>query len=94
MFRDAHPARMQKIMRAVCADLAAEPVEVNGKHNHVDLLVDVPPKAALPKLVNSLKGVSSRRMRQDFPYPTMALPPGQQAPVGPTTSQARTKAHR
>jgi putative transposase len=28
--------------------------------------VKFPPKAALPKLVNSLKGVSSRRMRQEF----------------------------
>jgi hypothetical protein len=27
----------------------------------------VPPKVALSKLVNSLKGVSSRRMRQEFP---------------------------
>ncbi|KQM02756.1 Transposase IS200 like, partial [Frankia sp. CpI1-P] len=26
-----------------------------------------PPKIALSKLVNSLKGVSSRRMRQEFP---------------------------
>ena len=31
------------------------------------LLVSFPPKAALSKLVNSLKGVSSRRMRQEFP---------------------------
>ncbi len=31
------------------------------------LLVNFPPKVALSKLVNSLKGVSSRRMRQEFP---------------------------
>ncbi|CAI7976166.1 transposase [Frankia sp. Hr75.2] len=29
--------------------------------------MNFPPKVALPKLVNSLKGVSSRRMRQEFP---------------------------
>ncbi|WP_406068748.1 IS200/IS605 family transposase [Micromonospora sp. NBC_01638] len=29
--------------------------------------VNFPPKAALAKLVNSLKGVSSRRTRQEFP---------------------------
>jgi REP element-mobilizing transposase RayT len=34
---------------------------------HVHLLVNFPPKIALSKLVNSLKGVSSRRMRQEFP---------------------------
>jgi putative transposase len=29
--------------------------------------VNFPPKVALARLVNSLKGVSSRRMRQEFP---------------------------
>jgi putative transposase len=28
--------------------------------------VNFPPKVALPELVNSLKGVSSRRMRQEY----------------------------
>ncbi|WP_020545878.1 IS200/IS605 family transposase, partial [Nonomuraea coxensis] len=41
--------------------------EFNGENNHVHLLVNFPPKVALSKLVNSLKGVSSRRMRQEFP---------------------------
>jgi putative transposase len=51
----------------VCADFETELVEFNGENNHVHLLVDFPPKVALAKLVNSLKGVSSRRMRQEFP---------------------------
>lgn len=62
-----HLARMEEIMRAVCADFETELVEFNGENNHVHLLVNFPPKVALAKLVNSLKGVSSRRMRQEFP---------------------------
>ena len=54
-------------MRAVCADFETELVEFNGENNHVHLLVNFPPKVALAKLVNSLKGVSSRRLRQEFP---------------------------
>ncbi len=54
-------------MRAVCADFECELVEFNGEGEHVHLLVDFPPKVAVARLVNSLKGVSSRRMRQDFP---------------------------
>lgn len=54
-------------MRAVCADFECELVEFNGETNHVHLLVNFAPKVALSKLVNSLKGVSSRRMRQEFP---------------------------
>lgn len=33
------------------------------------LLLNFPPKVALSKLVNSLKGVSSRRLPQEFPDP-------------------------
>ena len=54
-------------MRAVCADFECELVEFNGENNHVHLLVNFPPKVALSKLVNSLKGVSSRRLRQEYP---------------------------
>ena len=67
VFGDRHLARMEEIMRAVCADFETELVEFNGRNNHVHLLVNFPLKAALAKLVNSLKGVSSRRMRQEFP---------------------------
>jgi putative transposase len=67
VFGDRHLARMEEIMRAVCADFETELVEFNGENNHVHLLVNFPPKVALAKLVNSLKGVSSRRMHQEFP---------------------------
>jgi len=67
VFTDTHLRRMEEIMRAVCADFECELVEFNGEDNHVHLLVNFPPKVAISKLVNSLKGVSSRRLRQEFP---------------------------
>ncbi|WPW29400.1 IS200/IS605 family transposase [Streptomyces atratus] len=67
VFEDVHPTRMEEVMRAVCEDFECELVEFNGKDNHVHLLVNFPPKVALSKLVNSLKGVSSRRLRQEYP---------------------------
>ncbi|MEV1249196.1 IS200/IS605 family transposase [Nonomuraea sp. NPDC049750] len=67
VFTDTHLTRMEEIMRDVCADFATELREFNGGHDHVHLLVNFPPKIAPSKLVNSLKGVSSRRMRQEFP---------------------------
>jgi putative transposase len=67
VFADRHLTRLEAIMRAVCDDFECELVEFNGENNHVHLLVNFPPKVALSKLVNSLKGVSSRRMRQEFP---------------------------
>ena len=54
-------------MRAVCEDFGCELVEFNGETEHVHLLVNYPPTVALSRLVNCLKGVSSRRLRQEFP---------------------------
>lgn len=67
VFNDLHLTRIEEIMRAVCEDFECELAEFNGGSNHVHLLVNFPPKVALSKLVNSLKGVSSRRLRQEYP---------------------------
>ncbi|MFL6185726.1 MAG: IS200/IS605 family transposase, partial [Actinomycetes bacterium] len=48
----------------VCADFGAELVEMDGEDDHVHLLVAYPPQVAVARLVNSLKGVSARRLRQ------------------------------
>lgn len=53
-------------MRDVCADFGAELYEFNGESDHVHLLVHYPPTVTLSKLVNSLKGVSSRLLRDEF----------------------------
>ncbi|KND36954.1 cytosine methyltransferase [Streptomyces acidiscabies] len=59
--------RCEEIMRDVCADFDAELTEFNGEPDHVHLLVHYPPKIALSRLIGSLKGVSARRLRQEFP---------------------------
>ena len=58
--------RCEQVMAEVCADFEATLAEFNGEEDHVHLLVPYPPKVALSHLVNSLKGASSRRLRQDF----------------------------
>ena len=59
--------RCEQIMAEVCTDFGAELREFNGETDHVHLLVHYPPKVAISRLVNSLKGVSARRLRQEFP---------------------------
>ncbi len=51
----------------VCQKFEAELVEFDGEDDHVHLLVNYPPKVAISSLVNSLKGVSSRRLRRKYP---------------------------
>ena len=53
-------------MAQVCVDFGATLAEFNGEEHHVHLLVQHPPKVAISHLVNSLEGVSSRQLRQDF----------------------------
>ncbi|MEW2358818.1 IS200/IS605 family transposase [Spirillospora sp. NPDC029432] len=67
VFTDEILTRCEEIMRDVCIDFGAELTEFNGDVGHVHLLVHYPPKIALSTLVNSLKGVSARRLRQEFP---------------------------
>jgi putative transposase len=58
--------RCEHVTAEVCSDFEATLVEFNAEEDHVHLLVQYPPKVALSHLVNSRKGVSSRRLRQDF----------------------------
>ena len=48
----------------VCKDFESSLIEFDGEDDHVHLLVNYPPKVAISKLVNSLKGVSSRLIRR------------------------------
>jgi putative transposase len=57
---------MKEYMEKVCSDFECTLEEFNGEKNHVHLLVNYPPKVSVSKLVNSLKGVSSRRLRVDY----------------------------
>lgn len=55
---------LKDIFESVCKDFNAELVEMNGERDHVHLLVNYPPSVSVSKLVNSLKGVSSRMLRK------------------------------
>jgi putative transposase len=64
---DAAHETLRELFAKVCQDFEAVLVESNGEDDYVHLLIEYPPKVALSKLVNSLKGVSSRRLRQKHP---------------------------
>lgn len=67
VFTSTHLGRLQEVFASVCMDAGATLEEFNGEDNHVHLLVSFPPEVPLSRLVNSLKGVSSRRLRSEFP---------------------------
>ena len=67
IFTDEHLKTLENIFRSVCADFDVQLEEFNGEQDHVHILVNYPPKVSVSKLVNSLKGVSSRRLKQYHP---------------------------
>ncbi|HGJ5883697.1 IS200/IS605 family transposase [Arsenophonus sp.] len=50
----------------ICRDFGAELKESNGESDHVHLLIEYPPTVQFSVLVNSLKAVISRRLRNEF----------------------------
>lgn len=55
---------LKPIFSSVCKDFESELIECDGEDDHVHLLINYPPKVAVSRLANSLKGVSSRLIRK------------------------------
>lgn len=58
----------EEVVRNVCSDFEAALVEFDGEHDHVHLHIEYPPKVSISKLVNSLRGVSARKLRDGFRF--------------------------
>ena len=67
VFSKKHLKTLREIFENVCLEFEVEIVEFNGEADHIHLLVNYPPKASISKLVNSLKGVSSRKLKMFHP---------------------------
>ncbi len=75
IFTEMMYERMHFHFHRVCNDFGCKLLETNGEKDHVHLLVETLPHTTPSRLVNSLKGVSSRFayaspygvLRQEFP---------------------------
>ncbi|MCG7550923.1 IS200/IS605 family transposase [Pseudoalteromonas sp. Of7M-16] len=67
VFNDDMLKRLEQILKEVCQDFEVNLAEFNGETDNVHILIEYPPKVQLSKLINSLKGVSSRLMRKEYP---------------------------
>lgn len=67
VFNDDMLNRLKTILEEICQDFEVNLTEFNGEKDHVHLLVEYPPKVQLSKLINLLKGVSSRLIRKEYP---------------------------
>lgn len=58
--------RLHEIMSDLCQKWDGKLIEFNGEANHVHLLFQYYPQMELPKFINSIKSVSSRKIRQEY----------------------------
>ena len=58
---------MEEYFKKVCLDFESTLIEFNGEDDHVHCIINYPPKYAVAKIVNSLKGASSRKLRNHYP---------------------------
>jgi putative transposase len=66
IFTKEHLNLMEEVFNDICKMNDSSLEEFDGESDHVHLLITYPPRIALSVLVNSLKGVSSRKLRQNF----------------------------
>ena len=57
-------AQLREAFGSAAAKLECEIIEMDGERDHVHLLIAYPPKLAVSVMVNNLKSVSSRLLRQ------------------------------
>lgn len=55
---------IEGVFRRVAKSMDFEILEMNGEDDHVHALIEYPPKLSVSKIVNALKGVSSRKYGQ------------------------------
>ncbi len=66
VFNAAMIKRLHELFEELLDKWECKIVEFNGEEDHVHLLFQYHPDLQLSKLVNSLKSVSSRKLRQEF----------------------------
>ena len=57
--------RVRDIVRLICTSLDVDIIKGNIRRDHVHLLVSVPPSLSVSKLVQRIKGVTSRKLLQE-----------------------------
>jgi putative transposase len=65
---------LKRIVERVCLSRDADLIELEVMPDHVHLLVDVDPQYGIHRLVKEIKGLSSRQLRQNFPFLKRRLP--------------------
>ncbi len=74
VLRDEIGERLKQIAAQVCEEQKSDLIEIEVMPDHVHMLVEVDPQYGVHRLVKSVKGRTSRMLRQEFNELTRKLP--------------------
>ena len=67
-------ARMDELVRSICAEIRVDVIELEVMPDHMHLLVELDPQYGINRAVKYIKGKTSRILRQEFPQLRQRLP--------------------
>lgn len=71
---DGVDVRLKELIVNTCERLNVELIEVEVMPDHVHLLLEVDPQYGIHRTVKQIKGVSSRTLREEFPWLKSRIP--------------------
>lgn len=66
--------RLKELVKSICEEIRVEVLEMEIMPDHVHLLLEVQPQLGIHKAVKTIKGKTSRILRQEFHWLTNKLP--------------------
>ncbi len=60
--------RVKELINNICQELHVDLIEMEVMPDHVHLLLEVDPQFGIHKVVNRIKGISSRILREEFSW--------------------------
>ncbi|MEE4363746.1 MAG: IS200/IS605 family transposase [Desulfotignum sp.] len=66
--------RLKQIVKDVCNEKQSDLIEIECDKDHIHILVEVDPQYGIHRLIKQIKGVSSKKLREEFPVLKKTLP--------------------
>ena len=66
--------RLKELIKLICEEIKVDVIEMEIMPDHVHLLLEVAPQFGIHKAVKTIKGTTSRILRQEFPWLRSRIP--------------------
>ena len=66
--------RLKELIKLICEEIQVNVIEMEIMPDHVHLLLEVAPQFGIHKAVKTIKGTTSRILRQEFPWLRSRIP--------------------